>query len=66
MCIYTGIKYIEFPDLYRSDEDPVFNYSDDIVSYSMKKYINKEENKIDKSLINDEIYSYTYLIKKDS
>jgi len=66
VCIYAGIKYKEFPDLYRLDEDPVFNYSDDIVSYSMKKYINKETNKIDISLINDEIYNYTYLLKKDS
>ncbi len=66
VCTYAGIKFKEFPDLYKLDEDPIFNYTDDIVSYSLEKCINKKINKIDISLINDEIYSYTYLIKKDN
>ena len=66
VCIYAGIKYKEFPDLYKFDEDPIFNFTDDILSFSLEKFINKKTNKIDIYLINDEIYSYTYLIKTDS
>lgn len=66
ICIYAGIKFKEFPDLYQLDEDPIFNYTDNIFSFSLKKYINKETNKIDISLINDEIYNFTYLTKKNN
>ena len=66
VCIYASIKFKEFPDLYKLDEDPIFNYTDNIFSFSLKKYINKETNKIDISLINDEIYNFTYLAKNNN
>ena len=50
VCIFAGIKYKEFPDLYSLYEDPIFNYTDDKLwssSYSLEKYIIKDTQKID-------------------
>ena len=56
ICIFARIKFKEFPDLYKLSEDPIFNYTDEL-SYSMKKYINKETKEIDISKINDDIFN---------
>jgi hypothetical protein len=62
MCIFAGIKYKEFPDLYRFKEDPIFNYTDDN-DYFLEKFIIKNTQKIDISLINETIFNITYLVK---
>ena len=64
VCIFAGIKYKEFPDLYSLYEDPIFNYTDDKLwksSYSLEKYIIKDTQKIDLYLINNTFYNYTHL-----
>ena len=63
VCIFAGIKYKEFPDLYSLYEDPIFNYTDRIYysSNNFEKYINKDTQKIKLDLINDTIFNYTYL-----
>ena len=66
MCIFASIKFKEFPDLYCLDEDPIFNYTDEISSYSLEDFIIKEEKKIDISKINYDIFNYTYLEKKNN
>ena len=68
VCIFAGIKYKEFPDLYSLNEDPIFNYTDDELSnsvYSLKRFIIKDTEKINISLINDTIFSFTYLVKNN-
>ena len=62
ICIFAGIKYKKFPDLYCLKEDPLFNY-DDEKYYSLEKFINKNIQKIDISLINDTIFNISYLVK---
>jgi len=62
MCIFAGIKYKEFPDLYSLKEDPIFNYTDTNYYY-LDKYIIKNTQKIDISLINKTIFNFTYLVK---
>lgn len=69
VCIFAGIKYKEFPDLYCLEKDPIFNYTDDKFAestYSLEKFINKDTQKINISLINDTLFNFTYLIKKDN
>lgn len=63
ICMVAEIKYKEFPDLFQLNTDPLLNYTDDISSISLKNFINKNTNKIDISLINDEIFNFTYLEK---
>jgi hypothetical protein len=65
VCILAGIKYKEFPDLYRLDEDPIFNYTEGKY-FSLEKFFNKQTEKIDISLINGTFYNYTYLIENNS
>ena len=68
VCIFAGIKYKEFPDLYSLYEDPIFNYTDDKLwssSYSLEKYIIKDTQKIDIYLINNTFYNYTHLIMRN-
>ena len=61
ICIFAGIKYKEFPDLYSLKEDPIFNYTDSN-SYFLEKFIDKNTQKIDISLINNTISNITYLV----
>ena len=68
ICIFATIKFKEFPDLYRLDEDPIFFYSDKKLPYfsdELKKFINKDTNKISVSKINNEIFNFTYLVKNN-
>lgn len=66
ICMFAGIKYKEFPDLFQLNTDPLLNYTDDISAISLKNFININTNKIDISLINDEIFNFTYLERNGS
>ena len=63
--IFASIKFKKFPDLYSLDEDPIFNYTDDKLSYSLEQFINKETQKISLHLINEDIFNFTYLENKN-
>ena len=66
MYIFASIKFKEFPDLYSLAEDPIFNYKDDILSFSLEKFFIKGTKIIDISKIDDDIFKYTHLIKNNS
>ena len=46
-------------------KDPIFNYTDDELSYSMENYIYKNTTRINFSAIDDSIFNFTYLEKKN-
>ena len=61
----ASIKFKAFPDMFRLDDDPLFDYYEGTF-YSLNDFINKETNKINSSSINDEIFQYTHLEKNGS
>ena len=64
ICNFVSLKYLNFPNLYRVNEDPLFDYKDEnLEKYSLEKYFTKNTNIIDISKINQDIFSYTYLEK---
>lgn len=66
ICNYASIKFIEFPDFYQLNEDPIFNYTDEKLinsKYSLEKYFIKNTKQINTSKINNDIFNYTYLEK---
>ena len=66
ICNLVSLKYLNFPDLYCLNEDPIFDYKDEILgSYSLEKYFKKNTKIIDISKINQDIFNYTYLQKSD-
>ena len=66
MGIFASIKFKKFPDIYSLDEDPIFNYSDTKLSFSLENFIIKDTQEIDISLINEDIFNFTYLEKKNN
>ena len=66
ICLFASIRFIQFPDLYSLDEDPIFNYTDYKVSYSLQNFIIRKTQKINISLINEDIFNFTYLEKKNN
>ena len=65
ICNFAYIKFITFPDLFSLDEDPIFKYSDDNSRYSLEYFISKKTNTINISLINNDIFDYTFLEKNN-
>ena len=65
ICSYAHIKYLQFPDLFRLNEDPIFNYTEDTY-YSLNNFLIKNTKKINISLLNKDIFEYTYLTKDNS
>ena len=65
ICSYAHIKYLQFPDLFCLNEDPIFNYTEDTY-YSLNNFLIKNTKKINISLLNKDIFEYTYLTKDNS
>ena len=65
ICLFTSIKFIEYPNLYCFKEDHLFKYMDEQLNKSFDKYNYMIKN-IDINKIDKYIFEYACLELKDN